>query len=105
MIMRVYLKILSFQNLGTVPEMGLGLGMFWDSPKTHLSTIKTRDWDYFGNVSGQSQYSLRNRLGLFWDHLRTGKSTILYVGLGQSQDRLRTGTVLGRDLFGNVTLK
>ncbi len=83
------------------------------------SQIGCWDWDYFGQsqdqfiddkmpglgqswehlkiVSGPSQDSLRERLGIIWDHLGTDYSTILYVGLGQSQDRLRTGTGLGQD--------
>ena len=56
-----------------------------------------QSWERLTIVSGPSQDSLRKRLGIFWDYLGTDYSTILYVRLGQSQDRLRTGIGLGQD--------
>ncbi len=79
-----------------VPDEGLGLGMFWDSPGSVLSTINVRIWDSLGNVSGQSQDRLNTVPRIQWDYFGTISGLGLRLYYIENWDSLRTVSGLGR---------
>jgi len=79
-----------------VPDVGLGMGIFQDSPRTDLSTIKMQNWDSLGRVSGQSQDGPSTVSGIYWDYFGTILGLEIRLYYMWDWDSLRTVSGLGR---------